>query len=121
MVRVVAARGLALAPDRKDAYVRRLRAEIRRGADAYLLDRLLVGGVVEARGCERFGLLAGALEGELRDFYRELAQAEARHHVLFVRLANEAFDAALVKERLDELLESEARIVVELPLRAALH
>ena len=42
VVRVVAARGLALAPDRKDAYVRRLRAEIRRGADAYLLDRLLV-------------------------------------------------------------------------------
>ncbi len=121
MNRFVAARGLTLAPDRKDRYVRRLRAEIRQGRDAYLLDRLLVGGIVEARGCERFALLAGALEGELQDFYRELARAEARHHALFVRLANDAFDAALVSDRLDELLEAEARIIVELPLRAALH
>ena len=121
VVRHVAARGLVLAPDRKDDYVRQLRAEIRHGPEAYLLDRLLVSGIVEARGCERFGLLADALEGELQDFYRELARAEARHHALFVRLANGAFDAALVKERLDELLEAEARIVVELPLRAALH
>ncbi len=119
--RFVAARGLTLAPDRKDRYVRRLRAEIRQGRDAYLLDRLLVGGIVEARGCERFALLAGPLEGELQDFYRELARAEARHHALFVRLANDAFDAALVSDRLDELLEAEARIVVELPLRAAVH
>ncbi len=121
VVRVIAARGLTLASDCKDHYVRRLRAETRQGRDAFLLDRLLVGGIVEARSCERFALLAGALQGELRDFYRELAGAEARHHALFVRLANDAFSPALVGNRLDELLEVEARIVAELPLRAALH
>ena len=121
VVRVIAARGLALEADRKDPYVRRLRAETRQGRDAFLLDRLLVSGIVEARSCERFALLAGALKGELRDFYRELAGAEARHHALFVRLASDAFDPALVSDRLDELLEAEARIVAELPLRAAVH
>ncbi len=121
VVRLMAARGLALAPDRKDHYVRRLRGETRQGPDAFLLDRLLVSGIVEARSCERFALLAGALEGELRDFYRELAGAEARHHALFVRLASDAFDPALVSDRLDELLEAEVRIVAELPLRAAVH
>ena len=35
----------------------------------YLLDRLLIGSLVEARGCERFGLIAQALpDGPLKHF-----------------------------------------------------
>ena len=62
--------------------------------DEYLLDRLLVFGVVEARACERFGLLAeGLAEPDLRAFYAELTRAEARHHALFVRLAQDVAPA----------------------------
>src|SRR5262249_21501722 len=50
----VAERGLVLGPDSKDEYVNRLSREFRQGSGAYFLDRLLVCGIVEARGCERF-------------------------------------------------------------------
>jgi tRNA-(ms[2]io[6]A)-hydroxylase len=92
------------------------------GPEQYFLDRLLVLGIVEARGCERFGLVADALEpGPLKDFYTDIARSEARHHGLFVRLAREYFPTDRVRDRLDELLEAEAKIVDQLPLRPAVH
>ncbi len=118
----LAERGLTLAADRKDPYIHRLSREFRQGSDAYFLDRLLVGGIVEARGCERFGIVAEALpEGSLKDFYLDLTASEARHRGLYLRLARVYFPEAEVAPRLDELLEIEARLVAELPLRSAMH
>ena len=118
----MASRGLTLGADRKDPYIRQLSLEYRKGSDAYFLDRLLVAGILEARGCERFGLIASALPpGPLKDFYREIARSEARHPGLVMRLALLYFDPAPVEARLEELLAAEARIVAALPPRAALH
>ena len=120
--RLMAARGLRLASDEKDPYVNRLRRLMRSGGDALLLDRLLVPGIVEARGCERLRMVAGALEDpELQTFYMDITRAESRHHALFFRLARVYFDEERVAARADELLEAEAAIVAELPLRAAVH
>ena len=95
---------------------------IKRGPEQYFLDRLLVLGVIEARGCERFGLVAEALEpGPLKDFYLDITRSEARHHGVFVRLAREYFPDEVVEGRLDELLEEEAKIIDRLPLRPAVH
>ena len=120
--RLLAERGLTLSPDEPDPYVRPMLALVRGGRDPRLLDRLLVAGIVEARGCERFGLVAEALPpGELKDFYLEITRSEARHHGLFTRLARELFEAGEVEARLAELLAAEAEIVAGLPRRAALH
>ena len=120
--REIAKRGLVLGPDIKDVYVLKLRERIRRGPSFYLMDRLLVAGVVEARGCERFGMIADALPaGPLKDFYRALARSEAQHHRLFLGLAERYFPSTDVAARLDSLLEAEAEIVSQLPLRSALH
>lgn len=120
--REIEARGLQLAPDTRDTYVRGLQQQCRRGSDVYFLDRLLVAGIVEARGCERFGLVAEALTaGPLKVLYEDFTRAESRHHALFGRLARIYFEAAEVDARLRELLEVEAEIVVGLPLRPALH
>ena len=120
--RHMAARGLMLGPDRKDPYIRRLSQEYRKGSEAYFLDRLLVAGILEARGCERFGLIASALPpGPLKTFYGDITRSEARHQSLYVSLALLYFDPPAVQTRLDELLEAEARIVAELPTRPALH
>lgn len=115
-------RNLVLTADTKDPYVNRLAKEFRKGSEVYFLDRLLVGGIVEARGCERFGLVAEALPGgPMKDFYRDLTASEARHRGLFLRLARRYFDPSSVDQRLQELLEVEAAVVRDLPLRAAVH
>lgn len=120
--RRVAQRGLRLSPDTKDPYVGQLLKELRDGSDLYFLDRLLIAGIVEARGCERFGLVAEALPaGPMKDFYRDIAVSEARHRGLFGRLARIYFDEETVNRRTEELLNAEARIVSALPLRAAVH
>ena len=120
----IARRGLVLAPDRKDPYMQALARAFRRGSDAYFLDRLLTAAAAEARGCERFGLVAAGLpdaEAELRDFYRGLARAEVRHQELYIDLARRYFDEGEVEARLGEILEHEARVLAELPIRAALY
>lgn len=120
--RLIRERGIELRPDVKDLYVNRLHDAVRHGREEHFLDRLIVGGVIEARGCERFGLIARALEpGPLKEFYTGLATSEARHHVLFVDLARRYFDERTVTARVDEFLDFEARIIAELPIRCALH
>ena len=113
---------LTLLPDEKDHYVNALRRNIRHGEPHYLMDRLLIAGIVEARGAERFGLIAEALpKGELKRFYQSITRSELAHEGLFLKLARQYFDSAEVRTRLDELLEAEAAVVIELPFRLALH
>ena len=120
--RRVEKRGLVLGADGKDPYVGAMRAEIRGGRDDYFLDRLLVSGIVEARGCERFGMIAQALsDPSLRSFYCEIAASEARHDALFVELASTYFSRVAVAARLGALVDAEAKIIEGLAIRPALH
>lgn len=115
-------RGLITAPDRKDPYVLTFRESIRQGKDAYLMDRLLTGSIIEARGAERFALVAAALEpGPLKKFYQSIARSEERHFELFLDLSKRYLEPQDVEQRWHELLEIEAAIVAALPVRAALH
>jgi len=121
---ILAARGLTLGRDMPDEYARELRAQVRPHGDPHLCDRLLVSGIIEARSCERLGLLAEALpdrDPALAETYRELCRAEARHHGLFFRLARQEVGADLTERRAAELLDFEAALVTRLPLRAAVH
>jgi tRNA-(ms[2]io[6]A)-hydroxylase len=122
VVKLMNERGLCLLPDEKDSYVIRLRRAFRDGKKHYFLDRLLVGGIVEARGAERFGLVADALPpGKLQRFYQAITKSEEEHMGLFMQLAELYFDPSEARSRLVELLAIEADIVSDLPLRPALH
>ena len=122
MLWLTQARGLVLRPDQKDLYVQSLRKEIRPDREDYFLDQLLVAGIIEARGCERFGLIADALEeGPLKTFYQEITRSEARHRALFYRLACRYHDTTIASERQEYLLEREAEIMDSLPIRAGVH
>ncbi|HAN32347.1 MAG TPA: tRNA-(ms[2]io[6]A)-hydroxylase [Myxococcales bacterium] len=116
-------RGQTIGQDRPDRYMGSLFKLLRKSdVNEYLLDRLLLFGIVEARGWERFRMISLAMsKGPVRDFYRELTRCEARHHLLFIRLAKRYFAEEVLKARLDELLDREAEIVSNLPFRAALH
>lgn len=122
VVKLIQERGLQLTADEKDPYVNEVRSWIRQGSEEYLLDRLLTGAVIEARGAERFKLVADALcAGSLERFYQSLARSEARHYELFLDLAAEYFPAKTVEARWQELLTAESRCMQALPIRAALH
>lgn len=122
VMRIILDKGFSTRPDEKDPYVGALMRQVDHGPQQYFLDRLLVLGIVEARGCERFGLVADALEpGPMKTFYQHITRSEARHHALFVRLAREYFPQVRVQRRLEQLLTAEAGIVDALPLRPAVH
>ncbi|HEY7776184.1 MAG TPA: tRNA-(ms[2]io[6]A)-hydroxylase [Kineobactrum sp.] len=115
-------RGGYTAADEKDPYVLAFREHSRKGKEAYLLDRLLTASVIEARGAERFALVADALPASaLKRFYQSIARSEERHYQLFLDLAGLYFTADTIAGRWDELLDIEAGIAAALPLRAALH
>ena len=116
------AKGLTPAADRKDPYVTRLNKLVRKDSAFFLLDRLLMGAIVERRGAERFGLVAKHIEDlELRKFYHALSKSEARHWHLYVALARDLCAHLPVDTRFCELAEIENTLVTELPLRSALH
>lgn len=123
VIRWLHRRGQQLAADTKDAYVIAMRDCIRQGSDAYFLDRLITAAIIEARGCERFGLIADALpQGEpLQRFYQTITASESRHYGEFIALAKHYFDTDEVSVREQELLQAEADIVSALPIKAALH
>lgn len=122
MYRVLAERSITLPPDTRDAYVNGLRKTLTSDPKELLLDRLVISGVVEARGCERLQMVSHALpEGPLKETYWEVTRAEARHHALFFRLAEEYYPAERIAERAKVFFTAEAELIASLPLRPAVH
>ncbi len=122
VLRWIHSRGLVTVADTKDQYVILLRQAIRKETDAYFLDRLLIASVIEARGAERFALIADALQMlPMKKFYQSLAKSEARHYELFLDLAAVYFDSSTIESRWRQILKIEAEILSVLPVRAALH
>ena len=137
VLELIARRGLALGTPPVDVYAVELRKVSKATSSKLppLADRLLVGALIEARSCERFKLLAAALEKagdrEMCAFYTELLASEARHFRTFVDLAILATGEGasggareLVTERLDALSRHEAAIVLRLAQggeRATIH
>lgn len=120
--RICKDRGLRFSGDQKDPYVNALLKRTRRGRDEEFLDRLIMAGVVEARGHERFGCIANALEeGPLKAFYEEITRSEERHAEVFIELAALYFPMPDVRQRLEFFLVADAEICAGLPFRAALH
>lgn len=91
-------------------YAEGLRRAIRRDEPGRLLDLLLCGALIEARSCERFIGLAPQLGDPLGAFYGGLAASEARHHGLYLRLAEQRFGTEDWRARLKPLAEIEAEL-----------
>ena len=122
VLKLLMERDVSLGNDQKDPYIKQIRAVFRNGRDEFLMDRLLVAGVIEARGHERFSLVAEALPaGKEKEFYVAIAKSEEKHKNLFVELAYEYFDKQDVDTRLEEILIAEAEICKNIPFTAALH
>ncbi|HEX4382032.1 MAG TPA: tRNA-(ms[2]io[6]A)-hydroxylase [Myxococcales bacterium] len=113
------ARGLTLDRDTGDPYAQGLQKLVRQPAQERLLDRLIVSALIEARSEERLRLLSQHLpDQELREFYARLADSEAGHGSLFLRLAQRQPGFAA---RFAEMAQIEANLIRDLPIRAAIH
>jgi tRNA-(ms[2]io[6]A)-hydroxylase len=119
---LLARRGVRFRRQRPSPYAGRLLAGARTDEPARRVDLLLLSALIEARSCERFGLLADAVaEPELAAFYRGLLASEARHHGVYVELASLLAPAEVVRARLRELATHEAQVLREMPRIARLH
>ena len=115
-------RGIPLGTPEVDTYAAELRKASKERPPNWpvLVDRLLVGALIEARSCERFKLLLGELdperEPEMHAFYSELFAAEARHYRTFcdLAIATGGVPREAVEARLEHLSVLEGRIVSRL-------
>jgi tRNA-(ms[2]io[6]A)-hydroxylase len=113
-------RGLKLGLQRKDEYIAAISKFVQKGGkkEGYLLDRLLMCALIEARSCERFRLLHEQLhDRELADFYYTFMVAEASHYKLFLSLAKHYINEASVMKRWEEWLVFEAEVMHQLTPR----
>jgi tRNA-(ms[2]io[6]A)-hydroxylase len=77
-----------------------------------LLDMLIVAAYIEARSCERFGLVSEVLKEEkLVKFYQRLYDAELRHFQGYLNFAFELYDEARVNQRIMEIGQVEAGFI----------
>jgi len=105
-------RGVRFRRLKPSSYGRELNDLVRKQEPQRAVDRLLVAGLIEARSCERFHVLAEHVEDkELADFYSGLFESEARHHTTYTRLAKHFAPEEVVIARLDELAALEAEII----------
>jgi tRNA-(ms[2]io[6]A)-hydroxylase len=111
---ILRARGIAWRRIKPSDYGRKLNDLVRKHEPQKAIDRLLVAAIIEARSCERFGILRERLDdAELASFYDSLFESEARHHSTYVRLAKYFADDDAIRDRLAELAGEEAKIVAE--------
>jgi tRNA-(ms[2]io[6]A)-hydroxylase len=97
-------------------YASELRARCRAHEPARRLDLMLCGALIEARSCERFGLLAPRLPEPMASFYADLAVAEQRHQGLYLSLAQRfaagepALESGELERSLQRLAAHEAQL-----------
>ena len=106
------ARGIPFVRLSPSTYAKHLYEAVRREEPDRLLDTLLCCALIEARSCERMQILSEGLDDpDLRAVYKSLLASEARHHQLYVRLATDRFDKAVVHSRLVALAAHEAKVL----------
>ena len=96
-------------------YAGKLRGASRQDEPGQLLDKLLIGALIEARSCERFARIAPRLPEKLGNFYVGLLASEARHFQHYIEFAKSecGLTDAEIDARLSELKCLEAKLVSE--------
>ncbi len=114
VLRLLAKRGGRLERVHKNPYATALRLLVRKGGTGEILDRVLVSALIEARSCERFGVLAAAAaDPEIAAFYKALFASELGHYKVFLKLASKIAPAHAMDARWRQMLAEEARILGE--------
>jgi len=85
-----------------------------------LIDRLIIGALIEARSCERFAKIAPLLDSELKKFYLSLLKSESRHFKDYLALASQYGDGS-VTQRIEYFVQLEAELIVSQDIEFRFH
>jgi tRNA 2-(methylsulfanyl)-N6-isopentenyladenosine37 hydroxylase len=119
VTRILLRRDARLPRAHKNQYANDLRKLVRKGRPEEIVDLLLVSALIEARSCERFGVLAAVAEDtELASFYKALYSSELGHFQIFLRLAAKIDSIDI---RWNQLLAAEAEILAAQPQGSRIH
>jgi len=109
-------RGLKLGFERKDPYVNDLMKFLKKNIsgtkECQFVNQMLFAAMIEARSCERFKILSEKLtDQDLKEFYRNLMESEARHYTTFLKYARKYATSIDVEKRWQDLLSFEGSLM----------
>ena len=106
---------LGVAPQRLSPgrYAERLRRLVAKLEPRREVDLMICGAFIEARSCERFAALGGAVDGALGELFSGLHAAEARHYRVYLELARRAAlrSNIALQPRIDAFAMLEAELI----------
>lgn len=106
-------RGIPFGQAYPSPWISGLMRSIRNGKRFQVIDHLICCSLIEGRSCEKFQMLALALESrdaELADFYRSLVESEGNHYATYLLMAR-AVDEPETQRRLNFYLELDAQLI----------
>ncbi|MGX5174343.1 tRNA isopentenyl-2-thiomethyl-A-37 hydroxylase MiaE [Aliikangiella sp. IMCC44653] len=109
----IQARGLTYSILSPSRYAGQLRKLARANEPFKLVDFCIIGGIIEARSCERFAALVPKLEPlepELAKYYRYLLKSESRHYLDYLELAQTYSDQDITPI-VQKMLSLEAELI----------
>lgn len=116
-------RGIPFGQPYPSAWIAGLMHSIRNGERYQVIDHLICCSLIEGRSCEKFQILAQALQSidpELAVFYAGLVESEGNHYATYLLMAK-AIHEKETDRRLDFYLDLDARLIHEPNPRPLLH
>jgi tRNA-(ms[2]io[6]A)-hydroxylase len=106
-------RGIAFGQPHPSPWITGLMRSIRHGTRQQVIDHLICCAFIEGRSCEKFQILASALQSidpELAQFYAALVESEGNHYATYLLMAR-SIDEAETERRMDFYLDYEAELI----------
>src|SRR6266446_6839587 len=106
-------RGIPFGQPSPSRWISGLMRSVRNGQRPQVIDHLICCALIEARSCEKFQILARALEQrdpELARFYGGLVESEGNHYATYLLMAR-AIDQPETDRRLDWYLDLDAQLI----------
>lgn len=110
VLEIMEKKGIAYEPVPASRYAKGMLSKMATYEPQTLVDKLIIGGYIEARSCERFAKLAPHLDDDIAKFYISLLRSEARHYEDYLSLAQEIAGED-ISERIDYFGKVEAELI----------
>ena len=111
VLEIIEQEGIQYRPIAAGRYAKNLIREVATYEPDALIDKLIIGAVIEARSCERFAKLAPFMPPKIEKFYISLLRSEARHYQDYLALAKQ-IAAKDISARVEYFLNVEADLIL---------